>query len=400
MMIEALRGREMTTGASRVFGLLLFGIASLLSIPAARAPSRLGWVAGPQPDFVSVVTLAGEGDWLRHFSEDPSPRKLDGVASVSWEEFRIAPGGPGGAGVEQPMGAGVRRYDGGGHETERVERNPSRDSVPESRMTSEYRNGLLVRTSSRSFLQATGKETREEVWETFEYDAAGRLTEFRRGRGQKLENHFANRYDASGRIVRRETRGANDTLVNTEEFRYPGPATVEIGIVSPDGKAKRPDKLRLDDAGRVIEWWTQEGIHVRWEYDPQGRVIEQATDGNTSAGFEVYPIPGTIRTRYEARAREQVFLSASGKPLLRRTAQIERDGSISSIRSEIVAGAKTEDAPEVFAVIKALASPGARNYTESTWDNHDNWIERRWYSQPNGGSPVLHFVVRRTIVYR
>jgi hypothetical protein len=66
----------------------------------------------------------------------------------------------------------------------------------------------------------------------------------------------------------------------------------------------------------------------------------------------------------------------------------------------VIAGAKTEDAPEFFGMIRAITARGGRNYTESTWDRHDNWIERRWYSQPNGGSPVLRFVVRRMIVYR
>ena len=399
-MIESLRRREMTTGASRVFGLLLIGIALLLSIAAARAVSRLALVAGPQPGFVSFVTLEGEEDGLASSSEDPRAFQTGGVASVSWEEFRVAPGGSG-AGVEQPMGSGVRRYDTRGHETERIERDSSRVSVPEWRMTSEYRNGLLVRTSTRSFLQTTGQETGDEVWETFEYDAAGRVTEYRSGRGQSLGGHFTNRYDASGRIVRRETRGANDAPINTQKFSYAtDSATVEQRFISPDGKVKGPDRYRLDDAGRVVELWVQEGFHVRWKYDSQGRVAEQATDGDTSAGLDVFPIPGTIRTRYEGAVREQVFFSTGGKALFRRIAQMERDGSISSIHDEVIAGAKTEDAPEFFGMIRAITARGGRNYTESTWDRRDNWIERRWYSQPNGGSPVLRFVVRRTIVYR
>ena len=94
-MIESLRRREMTTGASRVFGLLLIGIALLLSIAAARAVSRLALVAGPQPGFVSFVTLEGEEDGLASSSEDPRAFQTGGVASVSWEEFRVAPGGSG-----------------------------------------------------------------------------------------------------------------------------------------------------------------------------------------------------------------------------------------------------------------------------------------------------------------
>jgi hypothetical protein len=50
-------------------------------------------------------------------------------------------------------------------------------------------------------------------------------------------------------------------------------------------------------------------------------------------------------------------------------------------------------------MIRAITLSG-KFYVESTWDSHDNWTERRWYSQPTGGSPVLQFVVRRKIVYR
>jgi hypothetical protein len=55
--------------------------------------------------------------------------------------------------------------------------------------------------------------------------------------------------------------------------------------------------------------------------------------------------------------------------------------------------------PQFFGMIRAITLSG-KFYVESTWDSHDNWTERRWYSQPTGGSPVLQFVVRRKIVYR
>jgi hypothetical protein len=80
---------------------------------------------------------------------------------------------------------------------------------------------------------------------------------------------------------------------------------------------------------------------------------------------------------------------------------MERDGSISSIRYEAMSGATAGDAPDLYRVLEATAQRGGRRYVETAWDDHGNWIERRWYLQPDGGgAPVLRFVCPRAIVYR
>ncbi len=250
----------------------------------------------------------------------------------------------------------------------------------------------------------TGKPLGEEVWQTFKYDTAGRLLEFRRGRGQKLENHSVSGYDASGRLIRREIRqGEKDILVYTEKFRYTGdPSTVERTVVLPSGKAREPSRFRLDAAGRAVELWSEEGYHVCWKYDAQGRVVEQTTGPyKVQAGQDSFPIPGKIQTRYEGTTREQVFFSTGGKALFRRVAQMERDGSIASIRYEAMPGTRAEDAPDLYRLLAVTTPHGGRRYTESVWDDHGNWTERRGCFQPGaGGVPVLQSVCRRTITYR
>src|SRR5581483_3191895 len=154
----------------------------------------------------------------------------------------------------------------------------------------------------------------------FKYEK-GSLSDLRRGHGQKVENHFVSEYDGSGCVIRREIhQGENDKLIYTEQFRYAGdPPTIERRVVLPDGKSKRPAKYRLDGADRVAEMWGEDGYHVHWKYDTQGRVTEQLTEAYAVPdGCDECPIPGNIETRYERSAREQTFFSPSGKPLLRR----------------------------------------------------------------------------------
>jgi hypothetical protein len=130
-----------------------------------------------------------------------------------------------------------------------------------------------------------------------------------------------------------------------------------------------------------------------------GRVTEQLRDAYTIPdGCDECPIPGNIETRYERSVREQTFFSPSGKPLLRRISQMEKDGSIASIRYERVA--KREDAPDLNRVVDAITPRAGNRYVETTWDDRGNWTEKREYFRPTGGDPILQVVYRRKILYR
>ena len=164
--------------------------------------------------------------------------------------------------------------------------------------------------------------------------------------GEKLENHFVSKYDASGHLIRREIRqGPKDELVYTEEFQYNGsPATVERRIVTPEGGTKFPTKYRLDADGNVVELWSHQGYHVSWKYDGQNRVVEQLTDAySVPSACDDCPLPGAIRTRYEDHRREQTFFEPGGKAVLQRVivmekARIYRLHPISTTRSRRTTG--------------------------------------------------------------
>lgn len=353
--------------------------------------SRLSAVAEPNQEIVSLVTLVTEQNEV----ENPNAPLNGKVARVVWEQFRIEHDAKT-KGKEVLIRSKITTYDTDGHATEQTDQQASR----ETRIVSRYENGLLASTKGQVISADTGEPVGEEFWQTFKYEK-GSLSDLRRGRGQKLENHLISEYDRSGRLIRIEVhQGENDKLIYIEQFRHTGgPPTVERRVVLPDGKSNGLAKYRLDGADRVVEMWGEDGYHVHWKYDAQGRVTEQLTDAYAVPdGCDECPIPGNIETRYESSAREQTFFSPSGKPLLRRISQMEKDGSIASIRYEPLA--KREDAPDLNRVVDAIAPRDGNRYVETTWDDRGNWTEKREYFRPTGGDPILQVVYRRKILYR
>lgn len=356
--------------------------------------SLCGAAEEPRPQIFSWVTLVGEQSLV----ENPKAVLQGDVESMSWDEIRIdhAPSGT----KEVPLHSRLTKYDADAHVIEDVDQ---RSSQIRTVTTYLYQKNLLATIRART-LASDGNQRGPEFIETHRYDADGRLLEVRRERGQNLENHYLSHYDPSGRLASREIRqGPTDGLVYTEKFVYTeDPATTERRVVLPDGQAKDSTRYRLDERGNVVELWSNEGYHVRWKFDTQDRVVEQLADSDPAARpCDVCPIPGRIETRYDDAVRVQTFFEPSGKAVLRRVTQMEKDGSIASIRLEPPPGARPEDAPDLNHVVSTIVPLGARRYIETTWDGHGNWTEKRVCVQPNSGStPIVQFVYRRKIVYR
>lgn len=359
----------------------------VLSLAALLCGTALAYqTSEPMPEVISPLTLVSEQNLI----ENPKAVLRGSVESVKWEQVGMASS-------ENVVHSKLTRYDRDGRVVEATDR-----WLAESRTTSVYESGQLARTSSRRLVD--GKPSGEETWQTWRYDVVGRVLETKRGQGEKLQNHLTSSYDASGRLLRVEVRqGAQDALVFTNVYRYSGnPVLIERRTLSASGRPREPLKKQLDAKGNVVELWDEDGIHVRLKYDEQNRVVEQATDAYTiPAGCDECPLPGRIQIVHlqvspEERVREQTFFDEGGKPVLRRTLRLERDGSIASIRFETLSVAPSM----LNRVIGAITPTGGDRYVETTWDEHGNWTEKRDCFRPTGGEARVQFVYRRKIVYR
>jgi hypothetical protein len=344
-------------------------------------------------EVVSLLTLVTEQDQIENSAATLSGR----VETVIWQQFGIERS-PNGEGKEVLANSRLTKYDNENRAIEITEHNKM-----ETRETHSYENGLLMSTSGRTFT-ADGKPVGEEFWQTYQYDPSGQLVDFKRGRGQKLENHYVSKYDTAGHLIQREIRqGLPDAIVYTEQYLYSGkPATVQRRIVTPKSGAGRDSiKFRFDEEGNVAELWSEDGYHVRWKYDNQQRVTEQSTDPYTPPGScDECPLPGVIRTRYEDQTREQTFFEPGGKAVLQRVTVLEKDGSIASIHYRRPADASPESAPDLNRVVGAITSPRGERYVITTWDDHGNWTEKKQVFQPSVGASTTMAIYRRKINYR
>jgi hypothetical protein len=332
--------------------------------------------------------------------ENPAAILQGRVESIAWEQLRIQRGSSG-ENMELPMHSRFAKYDVDGHVVEEIDRqNP--ETIAETRSTRTYSQGRLMSVKWQTFSK-DGKRVGDEFWETYQYDPGGNLVDFRRGRGQSLQNHYVSKYDASDRLSERQVRqGEKDELLFTEQFVYAGnPPTVQLRILSPQAPPRDSTRYRLDEGGKIVELWDEEGYHVRWRYDGQHRVVEQSTDAYAvPSGCDECPLPGTVQVRYTNSSRQEDFLDPTGKTVLRRIVQLERDGSIAAITFERPTGTKEQDAPDLNRVVASILPQGGQSYVETTWDAHNNWIEKKRFYRPLNRPPVIQSLFRRKIVYR
>jgi hypothetical protein len=133
----------------------------------------------PRPEIFSPMTLLGEESQI----ENPKASLNGKVESVLWQQKRIEAATSGDA-KEILLRSRLTKYDPDNQPIDETDH-----QIGETHSTNTYENGRLVSTRGKRFNQE-GKQVGEEFWQTYQYDAAGRLLDLKRGSGEKLENHF------------------------------------------------------------------------------------------------------------------------------------------------------------------------------------------------------------------
>jgi hypothetical protein len=306
------------------------------------------------------------------------------VARVAFEEFAVN-----GLQAQSPTPSWslVTEYDAHGREVTQLEKG----GVTEAKTISTYQDGRLL--TRESTFTRDGKPGGPLEWNHWTYDAAGHLVDFRRGRGQTLENHYTNyKYDRQGYLINMEYhQGADDVLLNRTEYKYSDPHTIEIIKYDADAEALRPEIRTLDDEGRVVkaeirerDWKTHQWktpLHVTFRYDIKGRLIEQATDQYDPKDNEHALPPGKVTLVYDDKKRTRETSYSDGKDGLSSTVQFDEDGSIIATNTALASGEVNQ------AVL------------ECNYDTYGNWTEcRQWVASE--GDRHMNKLWRRAITYR
>ena len=229
-----------------------------------------------QPPFITPMGMVDTGK----LATDPLLRPHGPVKEVLFEELRAetTTGGPAG----EVMRSVKSEYD------------------EQGRLVKEYESGSITiyrydgsRLVSQESTFPEGKTTQARAWNYWKYDEGGKLIEYRRGRGDTIQNHETNfTRDEQGRLTGFEYhQGAKDVLESRTEFRYsPDGKSVDTIYYDQAGEVFRRMTQTMDGEGRVTQaviqerdWRTKKPkrpMKVAFSYDPKGRVVEQDTESS------------------------------------------------------------------------------------------------------------------------
>jgi hypothetical protein len=266
--------------------------------------------------------------------------------------------------------------------------------VGRSRTVSTYQGDRLLTRTTTALLEGKAISSLQESWI---YDAAGHLTEFKALRGGKFEDHFTGlRYDRQGRVAGSEYRhGPDDALQYRMEYEYlPDGRHIRAVLWDMNNEPYRKSTRTLDEKGRVTgfeettrEWTTHKWSEPRqctFRYDEKGRLIEQevrAEDAERRSHEENEPIPaGKVSLSYDDANRTRKIEYSGNGIAIKTTQTLDENGGISAM---------------------SVVTPGEelRVEFECTYDDHDNWTEcKRWGVQQ--GNRSLSGWWTRKITYR
>lgn len=330
----------------------------------------------PDPPVISFVGVVG----VDRFANDSSIAPTGPVARVVYEEFQLQTRG-------QTHSPTLRQtvtteFDEQGRQIAKNDKN----SVGEIRSVTTYQNGSIV--AEVSTFTRDGKPSAPDEWNYWTYNAAGRITDFRRGRGDRLENHYANlKYDHQGGLTSFEYRqGASDALLTRTEYKYvEEPRSVEEFVYDEHGGRLHSSLEFLDDQGRVIQVELNDKgskVQMIFAYDSKGRPTEKVTtlpDSNADVDSEI--LPGKITLVYDDTKHTRKISYSNGTGSAGSIARFDERGAI--VASEIA----------------VTGSPGGIFELECTYDSHGNWTEcRQWLTSE--GARTANKLWRRTITYR
>ncbi len=317
---------------------------------------------------------------------DPSLPAKGPVADVLFEELRAqsSSGGPAGEVVSSVK----TKYDEQGRAVEEVRR----DYGVETNTISRYEGNRLV---SQETTFPNSKTPRPKFWNYWIYDQDGKLTEYRRGSGDSIQNHDTNfKRDEQGRLTSFEYRqGAKDELFSRTELRYSADGkTIDITSYDQSGGVTDSSTETVDAQGRVIQVVTRERdwktkalkppLKVVFTYGKKGRLLEQNTDEHTfeAAGSEQELPPGKVTISYDDLKHT------------RRTAYTSKEGSLASTVTFDSSGA----------VIGMAMDAGEESFEaklECKYDSRENWVSCQQIVK-KADLNMVGKVWRRAITYR
>jgi hypothetical protein len=335
-----------------------------------------------QPPFISFLGAAALG----RMATDPYLPPKGPVAEVLFEELRVETS-PGGAAGEV-MTSVKTKYDLQGRAIEEIRK----EYGAETDTINRYQGTRLV---SQETAFPSSKSARSKCWNYWIYDEAGKLTEYKRGCGDIIQNHDTNfKRDQQGRLTSFDYRqGEKDELFSRTEFHYsPDGKTIDISRSYATGDAPRLMTQTVDEQGQVVQvvireqdWRTKKPkppLKVAFSYDKDGRLTEQNTDPYDvePAGGEHELPPGKVSITYDDYKHTKTTVY-SGK-----------EGSLFSI--------VTYDSTE--AAIGAVAEAGGGSFEtnlECTYDSHGNWASCQQIVK-SAGVRKISKAWRRTTIYR
>jgi hypothetical protein len=318
---------------------------------------------------------------------DPSLPPVGPVVQTLYEELRAheTPAGPAGDVVRSITST----WDEAGRVIEVIRKDPGGS---ESDTIDCYDGTRLV--SQESTFPNSG-QPRPKSWNYWVYDESGKLIDYRRGRGDQIENHDTNfKRDAQGRLTSYEIRqGPKDELFSRTELSYSADGrTVDFSQYGADGAVMESNTQTVDDQGHVVmavirdrDWETKRmktPVKVAFRYDGKGRLIEQDTDPYEfeKSGSESELPPGKISIAYDDVKNTKITSYSGDEGSL--TSTVTSSASGATIGFVIGAEGKTRNA-----------------VVHCTDDSHGNWTACEQTVNTGGGDKVEK-MWRRKITYR
>jgi len=147
-----------------------------------------------------------------------------------------------------------------------------------------------------------------KAWNYWVYDPSGKLTEYRRGKADQIQNHDTNfKRDAQGRLSP-VTSIVRDRKTSCSAARNCATRMTARPSISPSttrlARFVQSTTQSVDDQGHVVtavirdrDWRTKQmkaPLKVSFRYDKKGRLIEQDTDAHVfdKSGSEEELPPG------------------------------------------------------------------------------------------------------------
>jgi hypothetical protein len=363
-------------------------IAGLLCTSALSA--QLGTESLPDMDIgrpprAPFIAFLGIGNFGKLVT-DPSLPPVGPVVQTVYEELRAHDTPAGAAG--EIITSITSTWDEAGRVIEEV----GKDRGPESDTVNRYDGSGLI---SRESTFPNSKPSKPKFWNYWVYDESGKLTEYRRGSGDQIQNHVTTfKRDAHGRLTSYEYRqGPKDELFSLTEFSYSTDGkTVNFNEYDAVGAVTQSMTQTVDDQGHVVmavirdrDWKTKQmnaPLRVAFRYDETGRLIEQDTAAHEfdKSGSEFELPPGKISIIYNDEKHTKTT-SYSGD-----------EGSLAFTVTSNASGA-------------TIGFLGGANGTtldaeiHCTDDSHGNWIACQ-QTVKTGGVSRVEKMWRRRITYR